>query len=271
MTIRSDNNDKYAQPDGLWINLKGTPTNVTYAGPELKGATNVVLPRADHREVAFAPAAFEASYRFITGRAPQTLAISAETPVVLRGKVSGMGLNPADPASGNFSNNLPLTGARLEVYATDPATGERRGGAAYSATIGADGAWGPLAAQPGTPYEFVISAPGYATTHVYRSAFPRSSSIINLRPERIAAADKDAAAIATLTRPRGYFDPARDKMSFDGQSPPPGAVPGAGVSSSKLKLAAGSRAVVGEFNGERIVGRSWPAGDNHVAILELTN
>ena len=44
LTIRSDNNDKYAQPDGLWIGSRGTPTNVTYAGPELRGATNVYAP-----------------------------------------------------------------------------------------------------------------------------------------------------------------------------------------------------------------------------------
>ena len=43
MTIRSDNNDKFAQPDGLWIGAKGTPTNVTFEGPALKGATNAVL------------------------------------------------------------------------------------------------------------------------------------------------------------------------------------------------------------------------------------
>jgi pimeloyl-ACP methyl ester carboxylesterase len=29
MTLRSDNNDKFAQPDGVWIGSKGTPTNVT--------------------------------------------------------------------------------------------------------------------------------------------------------------------------------------------------------------------------------------------------
>ena len=45
LTIRSDNNDKYAQPDGLWIGAKGTPTNIGFDGPALKGATNVVLPR----------------------------------------------------------------------------------------------------------------------------------------------------------------------------------------------------------------------------------
>ncbi|MDB5882278.1 MAG: hypothetical protein JWP43_2156, partial [Ramlibacter sp.] len=108
-------------------------------------------------------------------------------------------------------------------------------------------------------------------THIYRSAFPRSSSVVNLRPERIADADKSAPAIVTMTRPRGYFDPARDTMSFDGQSPPPGAVPGAGVSTSKIKLtSAAPRSVVAEFNGERVVGRVWPAADNQVTVLELT-
>ena len=72
MTVRSDNNDKYAQPDGLWIGRKGVATNVTFAGPELSGATNVVIPRIDHRETSFSPAAFAAAYRFITGRAPAT-------------------------------------------------------------------------------------------------------------------------------------------------------------------------------------------------------
>ena len=74
-----------------------------------------------------------------------------------------------------------------------------------------------------------------------------------------------------MSRPRGYFDPGRDRMSFDGKNPPPGAVPGAGVASSKLKLPSPQpRPVVAEFNGERVVGRSWPAADGHVSVLELT-
>ena len=271
MTIRSDNNDKYAQPDGLWIGRKGLPTNVTYAGPELKGATNVVIPRIDHRETAFSPAAFAAAYQFITGQAPATTAPAPEAVVVLGGKVTGLGLSSTDPASGNFSNNLPLPGAQLQVYATDPASGERRGPAAYSTRVGVDGLWGPFAAQPGTPYEFVIAAAGYATTHIYRSPFPRSSAVIHLKPERIAEADRGAPAIVTMTRPRGYLDPTRDRMAFDGQTPPPGALPGAGVASSKLKLdSAQARPVVAEFNGERVVGRSWPAAAGQVSLLELT-
>ena len=271
MTIRSDNNDKYAQPDGLWIGRKGLPTNVTYAGPELKGAINVVIPRIDHRETAYSPAAFAAAYQFITGSAPATTAPAPEAAIVLSGKVTGLGLSATDPTSGNFSNNLPLPDAQLQVYATDPASGERRGPAAYAKTVGADGLWGPFAAQPATPYEFVITAPGYATTHIYRSPFPRSSSVVHLKPERIAEADRGAQAIVTMTRPRGYLDPARDRMVYDGQTPPPGALPGAGVASSKLKLdSAQARPVVAEFNGERVVGRSWPAAAGQVSLLELT-
>ena len=270
LTIRSDSNDKYAQPEGTWIGRKGEPTFVTYAGPELKGATNVVIPRIDHRETAFSPAAFAAAYQFITGRAAATTAPVPEPVIALSGKVAGLGVSSTDPKSGNFTNNLPLPGAQLTIFATDPATGERRGQPAYSQTVGADGLWGPFTAQPGTPYEFVVAAPGYATTHIYRSPFPRSSSIVNLKPERIADADKEAQAIVTMTRPRGYFDPARDRMVFDGQSPP-GALPGAGVASSRLKLpSAQARAIVAEFNSERVVGRSWPAADGHVSLLEMT-
>ena len=272
LTLRSDNNDKFAQPDGLWIGAKGTPTNVTFEGPALKGATNLVLPRVDHRETSFSPAAFEATYRFITGRAPQTVAIRAETPLMLNGKLAGLGLSPTDPASGNYTNNLPLPGAQLMVYATDPATGARIGNAVHSKTVGTDGLWGPFTAQPGIQYEFAITATGYAITHIYRSPFPRSSSIVNLRADRLANADKTAKSSVTMTRPRGYFDAQRDTLRFDGNTVLPGVPPaGAGVSSSKINLAQdGLRPITAEFNGEKITGQTWPASSNHVVVLELT-
>ena len=172
---------------------------------------------------------------------------------------------------GTAPSNLPLVGATVEVFATDAATGERLGAVLHHKTIGSDGAWGPFAAEASARYEFVIAAPGYATTHIYRSPFPRSSNIVGLRAEHIAEADKAAAAVVTLTRPRGYFGVPRDQISLDGQSPPPGVPSGtAGVASSKLRLTdAPGRAVVGEFNGERIVGRSWPLAGNHLTLLEL--
>lgn len=270
LTLRSDRNDKYAQPLGTWIGDPKLQTGVDYAGPELKGATNLVLPGVDHRETSFSPAAFAATYRFITGREPATLDIVPEERVVLSGKVSGLGVSSTDPASGNFANNLPLPGARLEVYAVDAATGARQGAAVHGQAIGNDGAWGPFQAARGTPYEFVLTAAGYATTHIYRSPFPRSSGVVHLRPERIPETDRSGPALVIMTRPRGYFDPGRDRMAFDGQSPPPGAVPGAGVSSSRLKPAGPQRAVVAEFNGEKVVGRTWPTASNEVTVLELT-
>jgi triacylglycerol lipase len=272
LTLRSDSNDKYAQPEGTWIGAPGKPTNVSVDGPALKGATNLVLQRVDHRETAFSPAAFDAMWRFLTGEAPRTLQPVPESVMALSGRVTGMGLDALAPASGNFANNLPIAGARVTVFAIERDTGARRGAAVWDRTVGSDGRWGPIVAEADTGYEFVVSAPGYATTHIYRAPFPRSSSVVNLRPERVAAADQDAKALVIFTRPRGYFDAQRDTMRFDGQSTLPGVPPrGAGVSSSKLKLPADAqRSVAAEFNGERLAGLSWPLAQGHVSVLELT-
>jgi pimeloyl-ACP methyl ester carboxylesterase len=270
LTIRSDNNDKYAQPDGVWIGAKGTPTNVTAAGPELKGARNVVIARIDHRETSYSQAAFEAAWVFITGKPLQSIPIQSEAVVALSGKVTGLGVDSLVPSSGSFSNNLPLPGAQLQVYATRADNGERVGPALLSQTVAADGRWGPVTVPTGAPLEFVISASGYATTHIYRSGFARGSELVHLRPERLADADKDAKSLILFSRPRGYFDPQRDRMSLDGQ-PLPGVPPGAGVATSRLKLnSEAQRAVRGEFNDEKITGLSWPAAQGHVAVLELS-
>ncbi|VTU27937.1 Lipase A [Variovorax sp. SRS16] len=272
LTVRSDHNDKYAQPDGVWIGAKGMPTNIGFDGPALKGASNVVIPRLDHRETSFSPAAFEAAWRFLTGSPPRTLQPVAEAQATLSGRVTGLGLDPHDPASGDFADNLPLAGAQLAIFAVDATTGMRQGTSAWTQTIAADGRWGPFIARPDTAYEFVLSAPGYATTHIYRSPFPRSSSVVQLCPQRIAEADRAAKALVIFTRPRGYFDAQRDTMRFDGQTTLPGVPPqGAGVSSAKLKLTSDeARTVPAEFNGERVVGRTWPLARGEVSVLELS-
>ncbi len=266
-TIRSDNNDKFAQADGVWIGAKGMPTNITAEGPALQGAENVVIAGIDHRETAYSPKAFEAMFRFITGKPPVSLTVAPEASVVLDGKVSGYF---AYAATGVVPTNLPLTGATIEVYATEAVTGERLGAALHRKTVGADGMWGPFKADPQARHEFVLAAPGYAATHIYRSPFPRSSSIVNLRVEKILETDRDAAAIVIMTRPRGYFGLPRDTINLDGKSPPGVPQGVAGVASSKLKLAdAASRPVIGVFNDERLVGRTWPVANNEISYLEL--
>lgn len=269
LTIRSDSNDKYAQPDGVWIGQKGKPTGVSFDGPALKGATNVVIARADHRETAFSQAAFEAMFTFLTGHAPQAAGITPEKAVRLSGLVTGLGADSRDAKSGNFNNNMPLPGARLKIFAIDAASGARVGQAVLEHSVAADGQWGPLLTGPHTPLEFVLSAPGYATTHIYRSPFPRSSSLVNLHPERMAEADQGAASIVTMSRPRGYLDPARDAMMLDGAAPV-GVPAGAGASTAKVKPAGAQRPITAEFNGERITGQTWPASAGDVVVLELT-
>ena len=190
--------------------------------------------------------------------------------MVLDGQVSGTGLNN-DPATGAFANNLPLAGATVEVYATHPATGERVGDARHRKTVGSDGRWGPFAADGTATYEFVISAPGYSTLHIYRQPFPRSSSIVNLRADRLLDADKSAGSVVSFVRPRGYFGLPRDRIAFGGQDPAPGIPQGvAGLAVSKIKLpAAPQRAVVASFNGQQMVGRNWPASENRLVLIEL--
>jgi hypothetical protein len=120
----------------------------------------------------------------------------------------------------------------------------------------------------------VVTAAGYATHHVYRSPFARSSNIVHLRPEKLTDSDRSAAAVVTFVRPRGYFGLPRDQIVFDNQNPAPGIPTGvAGVASSRLALSGAGRTVVGDYQSgaihERVVGRSWPAADNQLATLEL--
>lgn len=118
LTLRSDGMDKYAQADGRFIGKPGTPTGVTAEGPELKGATNLVLGALDHREVAFHPRAFREIYKFIAGREPVRIAIVPETSVKLSGLVTG--------APGGVPTNRPVAGATVDVFRVDPDTGSAR-------------------------------------------------------------------------------------------------------------------------------------------------
>ena len=268
LTLRSDGNDKYCQPHGGWLGAPHLATGVQADSPELRGATNLVLPSADHRETSFGPLAFAHTWEFLTGKPPVSLDITPEPRLRLDGKVSGYG---TDNRHGVDPSNLPLVGARVEVYATHPATGERLGAAVHQRTVGPDGRWGPFDAQGGQPYEFVLSAEGYATTHLYRSPFLRSSEIVHLRVERLPEPDTDALALVTMSRPRGYFDRARDHIGLDGASPPPDVPAGvAGVSSAVARITDRChRTVAGQFNGEHIAGRAWPLAEGHVVTLEL--
>ena len=263
LTLRSDGFDLYAQPDGAYIGHPGTPTNVTFKGPALKGALNLTLGHVDHRETAFSPRAFPEIYKFIVGRAPSRIAIVREAKVTLNGVATGV--------NGDTPTNKPVAGAKVEVYAVDPNTGARNSAALLSKTTGADGVWGPLETDSATALEFVIEAPNQLVTHIYRSPFARSFALLNLRPAIAKEGKGEAAAIVTMNRPRGYFGEPRDAILIDGKTPdgvPPG-VPA--VWRLPVKFATlEERPIVCEFNQERIVAKMWSLKDKHISIAELT-
>lgn len=156
------------------------------------------------------------------------------------------------------------------MYEVAAATGERGGGPVHAKSIAADGRWGPFSGRSDAFYEFVISAPGYATTHTFRSPFPRSSSVVNFRPSLMSDAYRRADSIVVMLRPRGFLGVGRDRMSLDGK-PPPGVTTGVPTDFfSILRLSEPAmRSVVAELNGERIVVRTWPTKENRVVRAEF--
>lgn len=263
LTIRSTDMDKFAQPDGRAIGLAQVK-GAGYDAPALRGATNVAIPGLDHRETGYSPQAFAAMWRFLTGGAPRTVDVVGERRVALSGKISGW--------LGDLPTNIGLPGVRLEVYAVDAITGERRGAALLKQTTGNAGAWGPVTVSPDDNLEFAFAVPGVSTTHVYRSPFPRASDIVNLRPQRLAASEAGKGSIVHLSRPRGYFGAGRDHVLLGGRIPPgiPQGVPAVSDVAMAYPLPP-AQSVVGQCNGETISARTWPAADGHVSVIELTD
>ena len=174
---------------------------------------------------------------------------------------------------GGVQTNRPVAGASVEVHRVSPETGARQGDPIYLSQTSADGRWGPAQVDPSWFLEIVLTSAGSPTTHFYRSPFPRSSDIVHLRAARpLGPADAGAGAVVLMSRPRGYFGLPRDVVLFDGKEPAdvkPG-VPTDSVSTLRLPAADAGRAVVAQFNEERIVARGWPASENRIAVAELT-
>lgn len=265
VTLRSDRNDKYAQPTGELLGLPGKPTGVSYDSPELRGAANLVLPGLDHREVAFHPRAFLEIYRAVTGNDPATSEILPEPHPVLDGIVGGY--------ENDAATNLPVAGARVEVYEIDPRTGIRQGSVRHAVVTGDDGRWGPFRASPTAHYEIVVSARDFPTLHYYRSPFPRSSRYINLRLEPLSALLVDVRARGSavrMSRPRGYFGHDRDRFTIGGEVPE-GIVQGVPATSAAVRYFDDDspQSVEVVFNGETIVVRTHPLSQGHVSIAEF--
>jgi triacylglycerol lipase len=215
LTLRSDKLDKYAQPMGIAFGTPQTATGVTYEGPALAGATNVVLPNLDHRELAFYPSAFAEMYKFLTGAAPKTTTVTPMSSPTVSGLITGF-------ENGAFTN-LPLEGVHLRVYAVNATESSTP---AYEVVTKNDGRWGPFVASSTQEYDFDLE---YQGRHVrlYKAPIPRSTTLLNLRflpvpvEPKVAGQTGDAApvhrSLLLVERPEGYFSRERDPVTIDGK------------------------------------------------------
>jgi len=212
MTLRSDKLDKYAQPTGIAFGTPQTPTNVTFEGPALRGANNIVLPNFDHRELAFYPPAFAEMYKFITGTPPQRLSVISEEHPTVSGLITGF-------ENGAFTN-LPVGGAHLSIYPVDGAKRIESAIPAYEVTTKEDGQWGPFQTASAQEYDFDLEYQG-RHVHFYKAPILRSTTLLNLRfmpVPRTADADSSSHQSQILVaRPQGYFSRERDAVQIDGK------------------------------------------------------
>ena len=223
MTLRSDKLDKYAQPSGIAFGKPDTATGVTYEGPALAGATNIVLPNLDHRELAFYPSAFAEMYKFITGTAPTTTQVTPIPSPTISGLITGF-------ENGTFTN-LPIAGAHLRIY---PVNSTESTTPAYEVVTKADGKWGPFLASSTQEYDFDLE---YQGRHIrfYKAPIPRSTTLLNLRLLPVPAKPKDETNKATsqsqsellIDRPQGYLSRERDAVLIDNKiaNDEPGGLP----------------------------------------------
>jgi triacylglycerol lipase len=253
MTLRSDKLDKYAQPTGVGLGLPKVATGVSFEGPALKGAENVVLTGFDHRELAFQPGAFAEMYRFITGQASKTLVVATEERPVVSGLVTGLG--------GTVATNVGVGGVHLRVFAVD-AKGGDGGAPVYEVTTRDDGRWGPLQAVAGQEYCFDLEyqdTSGPRHVRYYKAPIARSTALLNLRlmPVPKEAATLPPGQYVFVARPQGYFSRDRDPVEINGavSKDEPNGLP---LTDSFVAAVPGD-AVTVRLRGERLAMR--PSGD----------
>lgn len=174
--IGSFANDAPAGPSGdvPTLNLWSEADLIITEKGDIPGATNVSFTELDHYQVATEPEVFEAIFEFVTdGDTPTTTEIVAEETLVIRGRTMTLG------------ENSPSEGAWVEVYALDPATGERVRPETPDAFFIADaqGRFGPFPAEANTYYEMRATPQSRNATTVayFREPFTRSNPVVYLR------------------------------------------------------------------------------------------
>ena len=180
--------------------------------PRAEGRENVVTPRSTTARLPDAPA-FAEMYRFITGRPPAQLRSRPKPRRCSNGKVNGM--------EGGVPTNLPVAGAKVEVYEVSPRDrrAARRGRSCQD--DGAPTGCGDRSTPTSKPTtSSCVTVPGHAITHIYRSPFPALEQHRPPAPGDDREGRRRAGSVVSISRPRGYFGHGRDVFTLDGKVPP---------------------------------------------------
>jgi hypothetical protein len=139
-------------------------------GRQIKGAKNVFIPDSTHVQTATSPLTFHYFYKFFNGRAPKYAEILPQ-----KGTITLEGRDV------NFPQNTGLSGATVQLWAIDQATGQRIGSTPiYSTTVGSTGDFGPITVHAGRRYEFAEVRPGFPTHHFYYERFIHTDHLVRL-------------------------------------------------------------------------------------------
>lgn len=200
------------------LNVYSDGDFAVYAG-DIPGAENHMFPGRDHLQIAYGPETFAAMFAFFYDAATQPIIteILPERHIELAGKAI------------TFSENQPLEGACVRIFAVDPATGSRlRRAPDAEFRAAADGSWGPFDAAPATYYEFelVAKGPREQPVHTYREPFIRSDHLVYLRTIRKTNAikplhqmpDTAASAVHIVLSYGHAVEVDRDDLSVNGVS-----------------------------------------------------
>ena len=139
-------------------------------GRSITGATNVSIPESTHVQSATSPISFREMYKFFTGRGPGTTDILRQKGAVT---ISGRATN--------FPNNTGLSGATVQVWPLDDATGQRTSISPIATyKIDSSGDFGPVTVRPRTRYELTLLRPAVPVHHFYYEPFLRSDHLLRL-------------------------------------------------------------------------------------------
>jgi len=188
--LHAASNPYTAFPAGLKVRSISSPADTVAGFTDVPGVDNREIPGADHMQVISKAEAFAQAYEFFNdGAQPVTTTISAqEEKLRLEGKAVSLG------------DNLPLAGARIEIFPVDPATGERTAAKPEACFLAdAEGKWGVFGAEKLTYYEMALTTADGRTIHYYRQPFRRSQPAVYLRG--LGQADSSLTALITSIVP----------------------------------------------------------------------